>query len=303
MKIIKRILLGLVGIIVALVLFVVGSIVVEGALGSGRIDALTNTKIPNAAGPEVRAFVARPSTPGPHPAVIMIHEWWGLKEDIVGKAKALAEEGYVVVAPDLMRGGSTSSIPRAIYQISSNPATQIDSDLDAVFQWLAAQSDVQPDKIAVLGFCFGGGTSLRYSANSGKPAATVLFYGMPIADKDRLKKLSGPVLGIFGGADGSIPVANVNAMQAALTDAGVKNEVKIYEGQPHAFVTSIENIRKGGPQQEAWNQMLAFLKASLQGKASHMPSEQLVATNAQNDEVTWSYVLQVAIGHIGAHQH
>jgi carboxymethylenebutenolidase len=193
----------------------------------------------------------------------MIHEWWGLRPDIVGKAAALAEQGYVVVAPDTFRGSTTSWIPRAIYQIVTTPAEQVDRDLDAVFAWLAAQPDVQPDRIAIMGFCYGGGTSLRYSLGNGKFAATVVFYGTPIADAERLRALRGPVLGIFGGADAMIPAADVRAFEAALTQAGVPNQISIYDGQPHGFVGDMEEIRASGPQQQAWGELLMFLDQRL----------------------------------------
>lgn len=264
MRLLKRIVLWALGIVAALVLLLAGSVIVDSLIGGGRLEPLVNTRVPNPAGPEVRAYVARPSTPGPHPAVIMIHEFWGLKPDIVGKAAALAAQGYVVIAPDVFRGSTTSWIPRAIYQVVSTPEQQVDSDLDAVFAWLAAQPDVRPDKIAIMGFCFGGGTSLRYSLSNPKLAATAVFYGSTIADPARLKALPGPFLGIFGGADNSIPVDGVRAMQAAMDQAGVPNQISIYDGQPHAFVKSIEEIRQGGPQQQAWDELLAFLKQNLQ---------------------------------------
>ncbi len=268
MKILKRV-LRVLGIVLALMLlFIAGSIVIEGGLGSGRVDALTNTRIPAADGTVVRAFVARPSAPGPHPAVVMIHEFWGLKPDIVGKAQALADEGYVVIAPDVMRGGSTSSIPRAIFQVSTTKPAQVDADLDAVFVWAAQQPEIMRDKIAVLGFCFGGGAALRYSVDSGKPAATVLFYGAPIADPVLIRHLGGPVLGVFGGADATIPEARIRAMESALNAAGVKNEIGIYPGQPHAFVSDVATIRAGGAAGQAWAQMLAFLKTNLAGASA-----------------------------------
>ncbi len=97
----KRILLGLGGVLLALMALLVGSVLVDTLLSHGRLDALTNMRVPNPNGPEIRAYVARPSAPGPHPTVIMIHEFWGLKPEILGKADALAQEGYIVVAPDL----------------------------------------------------------------------------------------------------------------------------------------------------------------------------------------------------------
>ena len=302
MKIIKRIVLGLVTVLAALVAFLVGSVAVDALLGGGRLDALTNTDIPNANGPEIRAYVARPAAPGPHPTVIMIHEFWGLRPDIVGKAEALAQEGYVVVAPDLFRGSTTGWVPRAIYQVVSTPQEQIIDDLDAVFNWLSSQPDVKADRIATLGFCFGGGASLRYSLANNQLAGTVILYGSPIADAAQLKSLPGPVLGIFGGADQSISVSQVNAFEAGLNEAGVPNQITIYENQPHAFVKSIEEIRQGGPQGQAWDEVLAFLKETLQDEAGsnrrQVPPAQVVVST------DWRYWLMLVYEHTfgsGAH--
>jgi carboxymethylenebutenolidase len=267
MRLFRRIFLGALGIVAALLLFVAGSILVDALIGGGRVAALTNTVIENPNGPAVRAYVARPSTPGPHPAVIMVHEFWGLREELVGKADALAREGYVVVAPDVFRGGSTGWVPRAIWQVVSTPTEQVDGDLDAVFAWLAAHPDVQADSIAVLGFCFGGGTALRYSLHNPELAATAVFYGSVITDAERLTALSGPLLGVFGGADASIPVEEVHAFEQALNTAGVPNRIAIYDGQPHAFITSGDPATAGGAQAEAWGELVQFLGQSLAGQA------------------------------------
>lgn len=263
MALLGKIALWVVSALVAIALLVAVSIPFDALLGRGRVDALTNTSIPNPGGPPVRAFVVRPDAPGPRPAVIMIHEWWGLREELLGKAEALAAEGYVVVVPDTFRGASTGWVPRAIYQISTIPAEQVRTDLDAVFDWLSAQSDVRADRIAVIGFCYGGRTALSYSLHNTEVAATGVFYGMAETTPEQLAQLRGPVLGIFGGADRSIPLAEVEALEANLAAAGVEHTISIYPDQPHAFLTSIEAIRAGGPQQEAWNELLAFLRAAL----------------------------------------
>jgi carboxymethylenebutenolidase len=268
MRLIGRILLWSLLFVVALAGLLALSIPVDALLGRGRVDGLTNTSIPNANGPEVRAFVVRPATPGPWPAVIMIHEFWGLREEIVGKAEALAAEGYLVVAPDTFRGGSTSWIPRAIYQTATTAPAQVNADLDAVFAWVAAQPDVLADTIAIMGFCYGGRTSLLYSIHNPQIAATGIFYGMTDTTPEQLRGLGGPVLGIFGGADSSIPLDEVYALEQNLQAAGVPTTFSIYEGQPHAFVGSIEQINAGGPQQDAWNELLAFLDASLRDGAA-----------------------------------
>jgi carboxymethylenebutenolidase len=263
MRRILRVLGWLLLLVVALLLLLVLSIPLDAALGRGRVAALTNTTIANPAGPDVRAFVAYPPGPGPHPAVIMIHEFWGLRESIIGKAEALAAEGYVVVAPDTFRGNSTGWLPRAIFQTATSDAAQVNADLDTVFAWLAAQPQVQAERIAVMGFCYGGRTSLLYSLHNPQTAATGIFYGMAPTTVAQLRTLSGPVLGIFGGADNSIPLAEVAELEANLAAAGVPHTFRVFDGQPHAFVTDIAAIRAGGAQGEAWALFLSFLDDSL----------------------------------------
>jgi carboxymethylenebutenolidase len=294
-KTIDRILLGLLALLLILVLFLAGSIVVDTVSGRDRILAVTNTTLPGQNGqPDVRAFVARPPGEGPFPAVIMIHEFFGLNESIVGKANGLAEAGYLVVAPDTFRGSTTAWIPRAIFQTVTTPPERINADLDAAFAWLAGQPDADPARIAVLGFCYGGRASLAYSLHNPRVAATVIFYGSPVTDPRALETLTGPVLGIYGGADASIPLANVRAFDAALEQAGVPHEISVYEGQPHAFVTDIESIRQGGAQGDAWEQMLRFLDRALNPGAASRPSSQVTA---QILPVDYAYYLRLAFEH------
>lgn len=260
----KRILAILIAIPILAVLFIAGSIAVDALIGQGRVEQVTNTEITAPDGTIVRAYVARPDTPGTYPAVIMIHEFWGVRDPIVGKAEALADEGYVVIAPDTYRGVATDWFPRAIYQSITVPQERVNMDLDGVYQWLTTQPDVQTDHIAVMGFCYGGGKALRYSLTNPELAATIVFYGAPITDTATLANLPAPLLGIFGTADQQIPVAEVNAFDQALDEVGIPNQVTLYEGQPHAFVKSIEEIRQGGAQGAAWAEFVAFLDETLQ---------------------------------------
>lgn len=295
MKLLRRVLLGILIFLVALVVLLSGSIAVDYALGGDRLDKVANVTIPGTnGGPDVRAYVAKPEGQGPFPTVIMIHEFWGLNESIVGKADLLAEEGYLVVAPDTFRGSTTGWVPRAIFQVISNKPENINEDLDSVFAWLESQPDVDAGRIAIAGFCYGGRTSLVYSLHNGQLAATVMFYGFPETDPEILKSLPGPVLGIFGGADQTIPVEQVNAFDAALTDAGVPHEITIYEGQPHAFVKDAQGIQAGGAQGEAWNQMLAFLDANLKNKTAE--KNHLALANYQAP-FAWRYYIMLVYEH------
>jgi len=252
----------IVGILVGFVLVLVASIVVDRALAVGKVDAMTNTVIPNGSNPAVRAYVAKPEGSGPFPVVIMVHEWWGLKDEMIGKADELAKDGYVVIAPDVLRGNTTSWIPTAIYQISTTKTTQIDSDLDSVMQWVSNQPYADRNRIAIMGFCFGGGTALRYGIQTPAIKATAIFYGATITDPAILKSLNGPVLGIFGADDTMIPVSEVTALEVGLNAAGIPNEITIYEGEGHAFVKSVDEIQQGGNQGKAWQQLRSFLAAS-----------------------------------------
>jgi carboxymethylenebutenolidase len=295
MKLLKRVLRGILILLVAFVVLLAGSIVVDYAVGVNRLEDIANVTIPGAnGGPDVRAYVAKPEGDGPFPSVIMIHEFWGLNESMTGKADLLAEEGYLVITPDTFRGSTTGWMPRAIYQVISSKPENINADLDSVYAWLESRLDVDPDRIAIAGFCFGGRASLVYSLHNKQLAATVMFYGSPETDPVILKALPGPVLGIFGGADGSIPVEQVNAFDAALTEAGVPHEISIYDGQPHAFVQNAEGIRAGGAQGEAWNQMLAFLEINLKKR---VVTKNELAAHAYQPTFAWKYYMMLAYEH------
>ena len=147
MKHILTIVKWVVGILIGSVVVVAASIIIDRGVGMNRLDTLTNTVIPNGSNPAIRAYVARPNGTGPFPVVIMVHEWWGLKSEIVGKADALAQDGYIVVAPNLFRNNTTDWFPTAIWQVSTTPTTQIDADLDAVMLWIQNQPDADDPRV------------------------------------------------------------------------------------------------------------------------------------------------------------
>ena len=303
MKTFKRIVLGILLVLALLILFLPVSIFVDSLLGADRLDKLVNTTVPGVnGGPDVRAYVARPQGEGPFPTVIMIHEFYGLRESIIGKADLLAQEGYLVIAPDTFRGASTSWIPRAIYQVISTKPEDVNADLDSIYAWLETQSDVDPSRIAIVGFCYGGRTSLAYSLHNNKLAATVVFYGSPETDPAVLKNLPGPLLGIFGDADQSIPVEEVEAFDKALDEAGVTHTVSIYEDQPHAFVEDVAGIQAGGAQGQAWAEMLSFLDENLKNATSSRNGGPI----AYAPGFDWYYYAMLAYEHAfgtASHQH
>ncbi len=259
MRLILRIISGLLVAILAVVLAIVVSVPIDRLLNRGKVATMTNTVISG----EVNAFVVAPESSDKLPVVIMIHEFWGLKPEIVGKAEALAKEGYMVITPDTFRGRTTSWLPSAIWNVMGTPKENILSDLDAVFSWLESQPNVDPTRIMVMGFCYGGGTSLQYSLHNDKIAATGIFYGNVAVNAEELRVLPGPVLGIFGQEDASIPVSEVKAFEAGLEQAGIAKQITIYPDKGHAFVKSVDEIERDPVQKQAWDEFLEFTSAQL----------------------------------------
>jgi len=204
------------------------------------------------------------------PAVIMIHEFWGINDNIRSMANTLAKQaGYVVLAVDLFKGQSTNDPNRAsqlVQLVRANPQEAI-SNLQAAVKYVTSLPFVNSSKIASIGWCFGGGQSLQLALHSEQHplVATVLYYGTPlVTDKQELSKIKWPVLGIFGDHDKANPLSLINMFKSALDSAGVANQVIIYKGLGHAFANpSGPNY---APQQtvDAWQKTLAFLKKYLE---------------------------------------
>lgn len=295
MKTFKRILLGLLAVLAILILLIPLSIFGDALVGGSRIETLTNTTIPGVNGaPDVRAYVAVPEGEGSFPTVIMIHEFFGLNESVTSKADLLAKEGYVVIAPDTFRGQTTPLIPRAIYLVSTTDEENVYADLDSVYAWLETQPNVDSARIAIAGFCYGGRVSLLYSLRNNNLTATVVFYGSSETDPEILKNLPGPVLGIFGGADQSIPLEDVAALESGLEAAGIPHQISVYDGQPHAFMLDAEAVLADPVQTKAWNEMLVFLDENVKSQTSRIPREGGFAYEAP---FPWQYYAMLVYEH------
>jgi carboxymethylenebutenolidase len=197
------------------------------------------------------------------PAVVMIHEWWGLNNNIKDMANELASEGYVVLAADLFNGEVATDPSRARELSSSvgdNPEQAI-TNLQSAVQYLASLPNVNSSRIASLGWCFGGGQSLQLALNSEQNplAATVIYYGNLVNDANEISKIKWPVLGIFGDQDQSISVESVNAFEQALNEIGITNEIYIYPGVGHAFANPSGDNYAPEETADAWQKTLAFL--------------------------------------------
>ena len=203
------------------------------------------------------------------PAVIMIHEFWGINDNIRSMARTLAKQaGYVVLAVDLFKGQSTNDPNQATLLVKSVRDNQQEaiSNLQAAVKFVGSLPFVNSSKIASLGWCFGGGQSLQLALHSEQHplAATVLYYGTPlVTDTRALSNIKWPVLGIFGDHDQANPLPLINTFKAALDNTGITNEILIYKGLGHAFANP--SGANYAPQQtaDAWQKTLTFLNKYL----------------------------------------
>ncbi len=212
---------------------------------------------------DASGYLAQPTeSEGQLPAVVMIHEWWGLNDNIKDMAEELAGEGYVVLAADLYEGRvateSSEAQPIAA-SVRENPEAAIEN-LNAAVAYLSGLENVDDSRIASLGWCFGGGFSLQLALNADEPlAATVVYYGTLVTDEQELSSITWPVLGVFGSEDQSIPVETVNEFEAALDANGTTNEIYIYDGVGHAFANPTNAGHAPEETADAWAKTLNFL--------------------------------------------
>jgi carboxymethylenebutenolidase len=202
------------------------------------------------------------------PAVIMIHENKGLNDHIKNMANLLAQQGYVVLAADLFKGEvvtDQNDSRRLTQAVRSNPENAI-NNLQAAVEYASSLPNVDPSRIASMGWCFGGGQSLQLALNSQDHplAATIIYYGSAlVTDNSNLSKIKWPVLGVFGDQDRGIPVEKVNEFKATLDEVGVPNEIYIYKGVGHAFANPSGDNYAPTETQDAWEKTVAFLKKYL----------------------------------------
>ena len=196
----------------------------------------THSEIPITS--ELKGLIVVPEGRGPFPAVVMVHEVFGIDENMKAQAQRLASAGYVVLMPDLYSRGGIRKCLTATFRALASGAGQAFTDVQAAKDLLLSRSDVT-DKVGVIGFCMGGGFALLL-ANQGYDAS-VSNYGM--LPKDMEETLAGacPILGNYGGSDSQLKGAK-EKLDKALSGLGVSHDIKEYPGAGHAFM----NPKQGG---------------------------------------------------------
>lgn len=212
----------------------------------------------------VSGMLYQPSGKGPFPAIVVIHEWWGLNDWVKEQASKLADQGYVTLAIDLYRGKVATSADEAHELMRGVPNDRSTKDLLAAANYLRAQKNVNPKKVGAVGWCMGGGYSLDLAINDPQLAAAVINYGHLASEPDTLKKINAPILGLFGGKDRGIPVDDVQKFAAELKKLGKTVDITVYPDAGHAFENP--NNKEGYRAQDAanaWDRTVKFFAQNL----------------------------------------
>lgn len=212
----------------------------------------------------VSGMLYTPAGKGPFPALIVIHEYWGLNDWVKEQASKFADQGYVALAVDLYRGKVADNPDLAHQLMRGVPEDRAKRDLGAAFDYLAAQPNVKKERIGSVGWCMGGGYSLDVALLEPALAAAVINYGHLATDPAELKKINAPILGNFGGQDQGISPADVKKFGEALDKLGKKVDIKIYPDAGHAFENP--NNKQGyraDDAADAWKRSLDFLAGTL----------------------------------------
>jgi carboxymethylenebutenolidase len=183
----------------------------------------------------VSAYLALPDGAGKHPAIIVIHEWWGLNDWVKEQAQKYAAQGYVALAVDLYRGKVATNPDEAHVLMRGLPDDRGMRDLEAAFTYLSSRPDVNAGKIGSIGWCMGGSWSLKLAVDQPKLAACVVNYGWLPSEPALVAKIKAPVQGNFGADDQGIPPKDVKAFEATMKADGKFTDIKIYDGAGHAF--------------------------------------------------------------------
>jgi len=212
----------------------------------------------------ISGYLAAPQKPGRYPALVVVHEWWGLTDWVKEQTRKLADQGYIALAVDLYRGKVTSDPEEAHELMRGMPQDRAISDLQAGFAYLAARPDVDRDHIGSIGWCMGGGLSLQLAIHQPRLAACVVNYGALPTDPNDIQLIFAPVLGNFGADDRGITPDDVHAFEKTMQGMKRRIDLKIYDGAGHGFENSTNaNAYRPEATADAWARTLAFLSKTM----------------------------------------
>ena len=235
-------------------------------------------RIPLGDGSAIDGYYAAASSAGVAPGVVVLHEVWGLNDDMRAVADRIAAQGYAVVAPDLYSHGNKAiCLTRVLSDVNRLGDGQVATDIVRTRSWLADRSGVDANRVGIIGFCMGGGFALAAAAR-GNFAAVATNYGA-VPRKERLVGVC-PVVGSYGALDRAF-ARQGERLESYLEELGIDHDVKIYEGVGHSFMTAgggpsvlkrLPNPLKPGysaaEADDAWDRLFRFFDKHVKGAAT-----------------------------------
>lgn len=200
----------------------------------------------------------------PLPGLLVIHEWWGLNDNVKAMTRRLAGEGYVALAVDLY-GGEVAVDPEHAERLMRGVGDAPDgarANLRQAYEYLETYAFAP--KVGVIGWCFGGGWALDAALLLPEQIdAVVMYYGDVGVDRSRLAVLDAPLLGLFAERDAVVPAAAVRAFSGLLRDLGKNADVRLYPNVEHAFANPSGGSYDAEAAADAWEATRAFLRTNL----------------------------------------
>jgi carboxymethylenebutenolidase len=216
-------------------------------------------------GPEtITGYLAMPESPGRHPAMVVIHEDWGLTDWVKEQTRKLAGQGYIALAVDLYRGQVAHDPSYAYDLMAGTPPDRALRDLEAAVHFLYARPDVIKEKIGSIGWSMGGKWSLLLAVNDPFLAACVSNYGSIPTDPADIQKIHAPVLAIFGADDRYIAASDAYAFEEAMKSAHKSIDIKIYRNAGPGFENPGNKLGyREDAAEDAWRRTVTFLDQHL----------------------------------------
>ena len=217
-------------------------------------------------GQPITGYLAQPSEPTSDalPALLTIHEWWGLNENIEAMTRRLAGEGYTVLAVDLYDDEVATDPQSArdlVRLVMDNPGPAEENILQAA-NFL--ETEYNASALGSIGWCFGGSWSLRTGLLlSSDLDAMAIYYGQLILDSEALATLDMPIIGFFGEEDSSIPVIDVQNFESTLERGGKAADINLYSGVGHAFANPSGQNYDANAAEDAWEKTITFFNPHL----------------------------------------
>ena len=207
-------------------------------------------------------YLVLPDGPGPHPGVVVIHEAYGLNENIKEIAGRFADQGYAALAVDLFRGRNRAiCMARFMAGMLGGSANRFGiSDLKAALTHLAAMPEVDPDRVGAIGFCMGGAFAIAWACTDPRLKAIAPFYGANPRPLEAVKR-SCPVVGSYPEKDFSAGAGR--ALDHALDGYGVPHDIKIYPGAGHSFFNGHGRAYNQPAAEDSWQRVLSFFEEHL----------------------------------------